>query len=437
MADTDKRKQLILCEQERQLIHMIRELGAFSSGDVPSTIIGSDSQPVDEGGTVTMTPEVTVTNGKASAAVGESDMTSTIAAAKKCNASSVTVSVETDKNVNAANVTLNSAAVKSLANDTDMALNVETPVGAVSIPHKTLSSMIAQTGSNDVKLLVENKAASDVKLDGVDVTTATIVAITITAGTKSITNFNGEHLTVSIPISGSHKAGDSYKVIVVSADGTVETLVGKVVVKDGKTCVEVSVSHLSTFVVTTQKVASFTDVASTAWYYDAVQYAALHGLMAGTGSDKFSPDSAMTRAMLVTVLYCLDGSPAVTGTNSFADVKDGQWYNQAVIWANQKGIVAGYGSGLFGTNDKVTRQQMATILYGYAQYKGYDATKTTELTAYTDTNKLTDWAQPAMKWAKGEGLIGGTSATTLSPTGNATRAQVATILMRFSENTVK
>jgi hypothetical protein len=134
------------------------------------------------------------------------------------------------------------------------------------------------------------------------------------------------------------------------------------------------------------------------------------------------------------VLYRLDGEPAVTGTSGFTDVQSGRWYTDAVLWANQNGIVTGYGGGQFGTDDRVTREQMAAILYRYAQYKDYDVTKTTDLSAYTDAAGIGGWALAAMKWANAEGLITGTTTTTLSPDGASTRAQLATILMRFAES---
>ncbi|HBV66804.1 MAG TPA: hypothetical protein DEF04_00455, partial [Clostridiales bacterium] len=107
-------------------------------------------------------------------------------------------------------------------------------------------------------------------------------------------------------------------------------------------------------------------------------------MFSGTGENTFSPNMPMTRSMLVTVLYRMEGSPAVTTANTFTDVDGGQWYTDAVIWANAGGIVTGYGEGRFGANDPITREQMAAILYRYAQLKGYDVAKTTELTAYTD-----------------------------------------------------
>jgi hypothetical protein len=195
-------------------------------------------------------------------------------------------------------------------------------------------------------------------------------------------------------------------------------------------------THLSYYLVgyTAAWTNPLTDVASTDWFYDAVKYVNQNSLMSGTTATAFEPNATMTRAMLVTVLYRMEGTPAITGTNSFTDVEDGQWYTDAVIWASANGIVGGYGGGIFGTNDAITREQLAAILYNYAKYKNYDVTKTTDLTAYTDITSVDSWAINAMQWAVSLGLITGTTDTTLDPIGSASRAQVATILMRFIES---
>ncbi|WP_130868400.1 S-layer homology domain-containing protein [Intestinimonas massiliensis (ex Afouda et al. 2020)] len=177
----------------------------------------------------------------------------------------------------------------------------------------------------------------------------------------------------------------------------------------------------------------FADVADGTWYADAVRYVYQQGLMTGTSEDRFSPDVTTNRAMLVTILYRLEGSPTVTGTASFPDVAAGQWYTDAVIWASANGIVTGYDNGSFGPEDTITREQMATIFYRYNRYKGYDRTAQAALSGYADAGQVSSYAAEAMGWAIGTGLITGTSDTTLSPAGFATRAQAAVILTRFCQ----
>ena len=183
----------------------------------------------------------------------------------------------------------------------------------------------------------------------------------------------------------------------------------------------------------------FTDVAESAWYYDAVAYAYANGLMDGTGASSFAPGMTTNRAMLATLLYRLEKEPAVSGAVSFQDVAAGQWYTDAVAWAASEGIVNGVGDGsTFAPNDTITREQMAVMLYRYAQYKGYDVSQGgMAAQEYSDYGQVASWAQQAMQWAVSAGLITGTSDTTLSPQGSASRAEIATILMRFCENVVK
>lgn len=177
----------------------------------------------------------------------------------------------------------------------------------------------------------------------------------------------------------------------------------------------------------------FTDVAKDAWYFDAVQYVYENELFNGTGATSFSPNAQMNRAMLATVLYRLAGEPAVTGEGAaFTDVAQGTWYTDAVAWASGSGIVTGYGDGLFGSTDSITREQLAVMLYRYAQLMKLDTAVSKDLSAFTDAGTVSTWATDAMAWAYGEGLITGRTATTLVPQGTATRAEVATIFMRFA-----
>ena len=180
----------------------------------------------------------------------------------------------------------------------------------------------------------------------------------------------------------------------------------------------------------------FTDVASGEWYYEAVQYVYDNELMNGMSATTFEPNSTTTRGMIVTMLYRLENEPAAASAG-FTDVAAGQWYTDAVNWAATNNIVNGYGDSQFGPTDTITREQMAAILYRYAQYKGYDVTASANLSAYTDAANISSYAVSAMQWDVGEGLINGVTNTTLVPGGSATRAQVAAILMRFCENVAK
>lgn len=178
--------------------------------------------------------------------------------------------------------------------------------------------------------------------------------------------------------------------------------------------------------------ASFRDVASDAWYYNAVNYAFTQGIMSGVGGNDFSPETNLTRAQLCQILYNIEGKPSA-GSGTFSDVGKSAWYSNAVNWAAAHSIVNGTGGGLFSPDGPVSREQMVTILHRYATYKDYSLSEPTTLENYTDAEQLNDWAGDAMCWAVSEGIISGTTTTTISPQGSATRAQAATILMRFCQ----
>lgn len=182
---------------------------------------------------------------------------------------------------------------------------------------------------------------------------------------------------------------------------------------------------------------SFSDVDEDNWFHSAVSFVYERGMMSGTTETTFSPDQATTRGMLVTILHRLEGIPAAEASN-FSDVSREMYYAKAVDWASQNGIVTGYGgseAGTFGPENNVTREQMAAILYRYSQKKGVDMTARGDLSGFTDQDAISAYAKEPMAWAVGMGLISGMGDGTVAPTGNATRAQVATILMRYLEKT--
>lgn len=182
----------------------------------------------------------------------------------------------------------------------------------------------------------------------------------------------------------------------------------------------------------------FTDLAAGAWYEDAVAYVYRHDLMSGFSEDTFGPNAALSRAQLCQILYNMEGRPAVTGSGSFSDLADGAWYTDAVTWAASQGIVDGYG-GLFGPDDNITREQLASILYRYAQARGDDVSvgEDTNILSYSDAADVAEYAVSAMQWACGAGVITGISESALAPRGEATRAQTAAMLMRFCEQYVE
>ena len=177
----------------------------------------------------------------------------------------------------------------------------------------------------------------------------------------------------------------------------------------------------------------FTDVSEKDWFYGDVMFVYENGLMLGTSKTLFSPHGTATRGMMATILWRMEGSPAPKGKNSFTDVVAGKWYADAITWAAENGIFAGYGKDKFGPDDPITREQLAAIFYRYADYKGYDLTVKGNLDKFKDADKITDYAKTAMQWAVGSGLVKGKSGNLLDPQGTATRAEIAAMLHRFIE----
>ena len=202
-------------------------------------------------------------------------------------------------------------------------------------------------------------------------------------------------------------------------------------------------AHLSLYVVRYDALRlwtnPFTDVSEDDWYYDAVRYVNAGDLMTGTSSAAFAPGVTTSRAMLATLLYRLDGAPDLSGENlgyPYADVEADSWYGDGVYWARLHGVVTGVTGEIFDPDGDITREQMAVMLYRYAQYKDYDVTGSADLSGYADADSVSSWAQYAVAWAVDAGLISGVGNNTLNPQGSATRAEIATILMRFVEGFV-
>ena len=187
---------------------------------------------------------------------------------------------------------------------------------------------------------------------------------------------------------------------------------------------------IGTVITTSAK--AFDDVNTSVWYSRYVEYVSDEGLMNGTSTNRFTPQGDVTRAQLAQILYNMAGNPVVIESNNFTDVSSGKWYNKAVSWANEVGIMNGYGNGKFGPEDNVTREQIAKVLHGYTRY--LDIPLAGALDKFVDANKVSNWAVEGMSWAVDRGLISGTSSTVLSPKTTATRAQLAAIIQRYCEN---
>lgn len=282
-------------------------------------------------------------------------------------------------------------------------------------------------GTSTYRITVESSTNGTVKSNRTTASGGTIVTLTTTPDsgyrldTLTVTNSSGKELKLTDKGSGVYTFTMPYSSVTVRASFTVSDSVSQCL--RGTSC----------------PAYRFTDLDLNAWYHDGIHYCVEQGQMNGVSGDTFQPEGTTTRGMIVTILYRMEGEPAVTGTSKFSDVPADQWYTDAVIWAAENDIVTGYGGGRFGPDDPITREQMAVILFRYAQYKGYDVSigEDTNILSYADVNEIGEYAIPAMQWACGSGLINGVTGNALDPKGTASRAEAATLLMRFAQKTVK
>ncbi len=297
-----------------------------------------------------------------------------------------------------------------------------------------LSADALKTAAERGLAVTVSTAAGAVKLSGADVS-----ALAETDSDTTVSVKTGEDGTVTLDVTSAGKSADiSIKaelpeaaendvLVIVREDGS-EEIIKKCVVEDGKMYALVPAGATVRSVSASK---SFNDVTDGSWYGSAVSFASGRGLFLGTSDSEFSPDLPMTRAMLVTVLYRLENEPETAGEALFSDVKEDGWYAEAVAWAAENGIVKGISSDSFGTNDNVTREQIATMLYRYAGYIGMDVSAEGDLTGYPDGAEISSWARDAMSWAVGAGLFKGDDTGALRPGDDASRAEVAELIMRM------
>jgi hypothetical protein len=282
-------------------------------------------------------------------------------------------------------------------------------------------------------VLLPERAVADLSSLGADVTVSAAknaddsYTFTVAAGGGAIDRIDGG-IKAIIP---APEAGGGDVAILVRADGT-EEISKKSCVKDGKLIVPLDGSATVKIV---NKGKTFADVPAGAWYEKNVAFASARELFSGTGADAFSPDTPMTRGMLVTVLHRLENAPSANG-EPFADVDGGAYYAEAVIWASANAIVTGTGESSFAPGNDITREQLATILYRYAETLGSDVSGSGSTAAFADSGEISAFASAPLAWAVGDGLIQGRGGDTLAPKATATRAEVAAILERFIENSL-
>ena len=282
-------------------------------------------------------------------------------------------------------------------------------------------------GTSTYRITVEASINGTVKSNRTSASGGSIVTLTATPdsgyqlNTLTVTNSSGKELKLTKKETGVYTFTMPYGSVTVRATFTASDSVSQ--------CLHS----------TSCPAYRFTDLDLNAWYHDGIHYYVEQGQMNGVSGDTFQPEGTTTRGMIVTILYRMEGEPTVTGTSKFNDVPADQWYTDAVVWAADNDIVTGYGGGRFGPDDPITREQMAVILFRYAQYKGHDVSigEDTNILSYVDATEIGEYAIPAMQWACGSDLINGVSGNALNPKDTASRAETATLLMRFAQKIIK
>lgn len=305
--------------------------------------------------------------------------------------------------------------------------------GSGTVTMNSLSDEVSLADS-EISVTARGTNARFALADGIDSATVSgsgNLALNCTAGDVTVT-FNGTAANgVTLARSGDSVtiSGASGGSVVVSENGATTTTTTITPGQDVSVTLDGDINEEPD---TPAGDMPFTDVRTSDWFYDPVKYVYEEGLMTGTGANTFAPNLTTTRGMIVSILYRLEGGPAVSGNSSpFNDVHTSDWYYDAVRWAERTGVVGGVGGGRFAPNTAITREQLAAMLMNYANYKHENTSARADLSKYSDVGKISSWANDVMAWAVSKGYISGMTATTLAPQGSATRAQVAAILQRY------
>lgn len=377
--------------------------GSSSRPSKPTTPTNPTTPTTPEN--VTVTPNATVSTDGSAASVTFTPAMGNDLVKKAVDNKSQEVIIAPDINgdVSKTEVTVPAAALTDLAGKTAAVLTVKTPVAQVTLPNEALSGLAKDGG--EVTVTAE-KTDSGYQL-------------TVTANGQNVSSVSGG-VTMTVP---HDDCAPGTVAVLVKEDGTRE-IIRKSLAGENSVTVPLDGSAQIELVDNSK---SFQDVTGSSWEKDAVDFVSSHELFNGTSADTFSPDTAMTRGMVAQVLHNLEGNPAQSVSGVFTDVDGNIWYAQAVSWAADQGIVSGYGDGQFGAGDSVSRQDLAVILF---RYSGSPETQEKTLD-FTDAGAVSDYAKQALTWAVEEGILNGKGGGVLDPKGQATRAQVAQMLLNY------
>ena len=379
-----------------------------------------DTPTIPDSVTSEVNPKVTVDkDGTAAVKLTGKDVDAALKEAAADKADTLVIKPEIEGEASKVVVELPKSSVSDIVGDS-LNLTVSTPIAGMTIPSEGLSELAKQSGST------VSFTAETVTVTGADGSKSDAIRLDVAVNGKSVDTVPGG-LTVTVP------AADSGSVLVLVAEDGTETIIRKSVTADGAVAGLVD-GPCTVKIVDNAK--TFTDT-SGHWAADAIDFASSRELFNGTSATAFSPNEEMTRAMLVTVLHRMEDEAETAAENAFADVPDDTWYTDAVLWASENGIVNGVAEGQFDPDANITREQLAAMMYRYADFLGMDTAASGSLSRFHDGSQVSPWASDAMKWAVRNGLISGKIPTILDPKGNATRAEVATILQRMTALMVK
>ena len=404
------------------------------------SVIGNNVQndPNPEAQTVIVDVEAkTAENGKSEAKVAPEVISGAIETAKSEDVSEIVLNVTDTNDAVSVEVSLTAGSLNELI-ENGLNLTVQSEIASIILDTGALA-IIAESAAADTYVgIVAAIVDASIELNAQQQEISgnnPVFYFTITVGTQTITNFGNGMITVSIPYTPTaNMLSTDYDLLTVyhldENSRLSEMAFAWYFAERGR--MVFTTNHFSLFMIS-EWMSPFGDILRGDWYYRNVRYVYTNGLMTGTASDTFSPHTNLARAMIVTILWKLDNSPVASDASAFTDVASGRYYSDAIAWASTNSIVGGYGNGLFGPYDDITREQLAVILNNYAQYKGLNMTGSSYVGTYSDADSVSGWADEAMKWANANGLISGRTVSTLVPRGTATRAEAATILQRFIE----
>lgn len=380
-----------------------------------------------------VTAETKIVNKEATSKVTDKQIKDAIAGAGKNNVSSITIKAEVKDAVTKSTVVIPKSSMTEISGSS-MDLGIDTSVGTISIPQKALAELVSKSQGSTVEIVIEKMAVEKLTEEQNAVTEDSVVYdISIVSGDKHISYLGGQKIIIYLPYElKSGQLKEKVTVWYMNDKGHLEKVNCKY---DEKTkLASFATDHLSYYVVGYDNSISFDDVTEKDWFYKYVMYAVEKGLFTGTGENIFGPNKPMTRSMLVTVLYRLEGKLDIAKTASFTDIPSGQWYTDAVSWSVEKEIVKGITETEFKPENNITREQLSVMLYRYAASKNKVSGIAGSIDSFTDKDKVSSWAVDAVKWAVGQGIMTGKSNGNLDPSGSATRAEVAAMLQRYIEN---